>query len=442
MNASTLLQGSTIFPMTAAVNSAGHLTLGGVDVVELTAQYGTPLYIFDEETLRGQCRDFLGEFGRLYPKVRVIYACKAFINRALAVLLNQEGVGLDVVSGGEMSVAQSVEFPMEKVYFHGNNKGESELRAAIQGGVGRIVVDSMAELALLESLCAQMGMTQDIMLRITPGVDPHTHVHTTTGITDSKFGLSVATGQAEAAVAVAMAAPHLRPVGLHFHLGSPIYETEPYQVAMEIVVAFAADMKRKHGYPLEELSPGGGFAIQYVRDRPAPPVREYAEAIASALLSQCKIHGFEPPLLILEPGRSIVGRAGVAVYSVGAIKEIPGVRKYVSVDGGMADNIRPALYDAAYEALVANRALEEPSEVVTVAGKYCESGDLLIRDLSAPQLRSGDLLALPASGAYCLAMASNYNLALKPAVVMVSEGRSRLIRRRETYQDLLGLDLM
>ncbi|MBI4332298.1 MAG: diaminopimelate decarboxylase [Chloroflexi bacterium] len=426
-----------LFPETARIER-GHLSIGGRDAAELCREFGTPLYVFDEAMLRTQCRGFIGEFRQRYPDTRVVYACKAFINRALAALLAGEGLGFDVVSGGELSIVLAAGAAPERIYFHGNNKSREELAAALGRGVGRIVADNFHELALLEELAA--GRRQKVLLRLTPGIDPHTHKFTTTGIVDSKFGFSLVDGQAEEAVKLAGRSRAVELVGLHFHLGSPIFEMEPYEKAIPVVLDFAAAMKERHGLALQELSIGGGFAVSYVLDRPAPPIAAYAEAIATAVREACRQRRLAGPALVIEPGRSIVGRAGVALYSVGAVKRIPGVRTYVSVDGGMADNIRPALYGAKYEVLVANRAGEEGGEVVSIAGKFCESGDILVQDVRLPALRAGDILALPAAGAYCLSMASNYNSSLKPPVVLVKDGQARLIRRRESYDDLMRCD--
>jgi diaminopimelate decarboxylase len=431
-----------ILPNTARVIDAGHLTIGGCDTVDLAAEYGTPLYVFDEATLRGQCRLFREEFGTRYENLRVIYAAKALLNRALVQLLMEEGLGLDVVSGGELSIARSVGFPMESVYFHGNNKQMDELGLAISSGVGRIVVDNTYELGLVDKLARTHGVTQDILLRLSPGIDPHTHHHTTTGTVDSKFGLAMGTGEAEEAVKRAVETPSVRLVGLHAHLGSPILSTEPYEQAVAVMLRFAADMVAKHGLDFREFSPGGGFAVQYTVDRPAPQIAEYAAAITEAVASNCRDLGLDRPRLIVEPGRAIVGRAGVALYTVGAVKDIPGVRKYVSVDGGMADNIRPVLYDARYEAIVANRMNADITEKVTIAGKFCESGDILVRDTDLPSVAPGDIIAIPVAGAYCLPMASNYNASLRPAVVFIKGGESRLVRRRDAYEDLIRNDLV
>jgi diaminopimelate decarboxylase len=282
---------------------------------------------------------------------------------------------------------------------------------------------------------------QDILLRITPGIDAHTHEHITTGTVESKFGFPLAAGQAEEAVKQAITSDNLNLIGLHFHIGSQILEVEPYIAAMKAVLPFAAEMKQKYGFQLLEFSIGGGFAIQYVVNTPAPRIGYYADAIVTALLEEIRRLQLDPPRLIIEPGRSVAGQAGVAVYTVGAMKDIPGIRKYVFIDGGMADNIRPSFYDAEYEAIVANKATANNIENVTIAGKYCESSDILIRNIDLPTINDGDILAVPACGAYCLPMASNYNSALRPAIVMVNEGNAKLVRRRETYEDLIRCDV-
>ncbi|MFC2013398.1 diaminopimelate decarboxylase [Chloroflexota bacterium] len=430
----------SLFPLTSEVSEKGHLIIGGCDTVELAAEFGTPLYLFDEFSLRSKCNEFKEEFGQRYADIIVIYACKAFINRALALIFEEEGLGLDVVSAGELSIAQSVGFPLDKVYFHGNNKSADEIRLALEWRIGRIVVDNEHELTLLNEIAGEQGCTPDILLRLSPGVDPHTHSYISTGIIDTKFGFPLV-GGAEA-VAQAMAAHSLKLVGLHFHIGSLIHEVEPYEQSVEVILNFAAEMKRKYGFGLKELNIGGGFAIQYTVDAPAPPISIYAKAIASKILSKCRELELELPRLIIEPGRSIVGQAGVAIYKAGVVKDIPGVRRYVSVDGGMADNIRPALYEAGYEAVVVNKVLEKEADKITIAGRFCESGDILIRDIALLPVSAGDIIAIPDCGAYCLSMASNYNASLKPAVVLVKEGKARLIRRRETFDDLTRCDLI
>jgi diaminopimelate decarboxylase len=431
----------TVFPDTSEVNGQGHLVIGGCDVLELSSEFGTPLYVFDEEMLRSRCREFTREFRKRHPQTTVVYACKAYVNPALARIFMEEGLGLDVVSGGELAVARAVNFPPQEVYFHGNNKGREELQQALAWNMGRIVVDSFHEMKLLDSLAGEAGKVQEILVRISPGVDPHTHVYTTTGILDSKFGFPIQTGQAEEAVRLALGSRNLKLTGLHFHLGSPIFELEPYKVAMDVVLSFASRF-REEGLTLQEISPGGGFAIAYTRDQQPPAIADYAEAITSAMLSTCNALGMEAPRLVVEPGRSIVGPAGVALYRVGAVKEIPGVRKYVSVDGGMGDNIRPALYDAAYEAVAAGKMSMAASDKVTIAGKFCESGDVLVRDIMLPGVEAEDVIAIPAAGAYCLSMASTYNLNPRPPIVLVKGGEARLIRRRESYQDMMQCDVL
>jgi diaminopimelate decarboxylase len=430
-----------ILPLTAGVNDAGHLSLGGCDAVQLARDFGTPLYVLDEETLRNRCREFQTEFRERYPETVVAYAAKAYLGRALAAIVAQEGMSLDVVSGGELAIAASVSFPPERILFHGNNKLEAELKEALAYGVGRIVVDNFHEMQMLNGIAQGGGRRQPVLLRLSPGVDPHTHAHTTTGTLDNKFGIPLATGQGEAAVRQALQAPGLELMGLHVHLGSPVFELEPYRQAVDIVLKFAAEMAGKHGLNLREFSPGGGFAAQYVEDEPPPSVAEYAETVVAAFREGCQRYGLDPPRLIVEPGRSLITRSVVALYTVGSSKDVPDVRRFVSVDGGMADNIRPPLYGSRYSALVANRPLDARRETVTIAGRYCESGDILMRDAELPPLEPGDLLAMAAAGAYALPMASNYNASLRPAVVLVSNGEARLIRRRETYEDLTRTDV-
>jgi len=429
-----------LFPSTAEVNNKGHLLIGGCDTVELAAEFGTPLYVFDELSLRSRCAEFKQEFTQRYADTLVLYAAKAFINKALAQIIKEEGLGLEVVSGGELSIAYSAGFPMPKVYFHGNNKSAEELRLALEWGVGRIVVDNFQELSLLGELARERGNKPDVLLRLSPGVDPHTHRYIITGNLDSKFGVPMVHG--EKALTTVLSMPQLNLRGLHFHIGSQITEFEPYQQAIEIILSFAAEMKQKHGFEMKELDIGGGFAVQYDMDTPAPPIAAYAQAITSGVKDKCRERGLALPRRVVEPGRSIVGQSGVALYTVGVVKDIPGVRRYVSVDGGMADNIRPALYGARHEAVVANKMAEQETDKVTIAGKFCESGDTLIENIMLPPVAAGDVLAVADCGAYCLSLASNYNASLKPAIVLVKEGKARLIRRRETFDDLTRCDLV
>lgn len=431
-----------VLPHSAALSPAGRLSIGGCDVRDLATEFGSPLYVFDEADFRATCQEFRREFEQRWPNLRVAYAGKAFLSRGIARILAEEGIGMDVVSGGELAVARAAGFPAENLYFHGNNKLPSELAAALDnGGIGRVVVDNFYELETLEQLAGERGVTQPILLRISPNVDPHTHAKTTTGVLDSKFGFAVATGDAERAVKQAMEAKHLDLRGLHVHLGSPIFETEPYEQGNAVVAAFASQMGDIHGFEFKEYSPGGGFALAYTREQHPPSIAEYAETVTASLRRALEQHHLPEPVMHIEPGRALVGRSMVALYTVGARKEIPGVRTYVSLDGGMADNIRPAIYGSKYEAFAAERPLAEPEETVTLAGKYCESGDILVSDAEVPRFTPGELVALPASGAYNLAMSSNYNLAQRPPVVAVQDGEARLFVRRETVDDLLARDM-
>ena len=431
---------ASIFPRTTAVRG-GRLSIGGCDAQELTREFGSPLYVFDEAELRATCHEYVHAFTSRHADTEVTYASKAYLSRFMASVARDAGIGLDIVSGGELAVALAARFPAARCHFHGNNKGEEELREALDAGVGRIIVDNFNELELADRLARALGREQAIILRLSPGVDAHTHAKTTTGVLDTKFGFPISTGAAEAAVAEAQRLGGVDLVGLHCHLGSPLFDLSPYDEANRVMLSFAAEMVREHGLRFREYSPGGGFAAQYVREEPAPPVDAYAEEIVSSFKRRCAENALPLPHLFVEPGRSLVARAGVALYTVGARKEIEGLRTWVSVDGGMADNVRPAIYDAKYEAVVVNRADDEPIETVTIAGKYCESGDILVKDARLPRTLPGDVIALPASGAYCLTMASNYNMALKPAVVAVKDGRARLVRRRETYADLMATDV-
>ena len=430
-----------IFPVSTEVNDYDHLVIGGCDLVDLAAEFGTPLYVYDEATLKAQANAFLTAFQSRHANSKVLYASKAFINVGLARMLSAQGLGFDIVSGGELAVLRAAGVPAGDVYFHGNNKTPPELADAVDWGIGQIVIDSFYELDLLNKLSGEARRKQTVLIRVSPSIDPHTHLLTTTGVLDSKFGFPIETGQADEAVKLAIAAENLDLKGIHFHLGSPIFELEPYEEAIGRVLAFASEM-RKIGLDMQEFSPGGGFAIAYTEADEPPPPSAYAEAIVQALKEGCAEHNMPEPTLIIEPGRSITGPAGVAVYTVGAIKAIPGVRTFVSVDGGMGDNIRPALYGSEYVAVTADRATVEPDVTVTIAGKYCESGDVLVRDARIAAVNAGNIIAIPASGAYAPSMASTYNANGRPAIIMVADGKATLIRRRETYADLMAQDVI
>ena len=430
-----------LWPIDARRNELGEIEIAGQSLPALASEYGTPLYVFSEADLRDNCRTVLEAFTNAWPRTRVVYAGKAGLNGTLIQILLDEGLGLDVVSGGELALALAAGVDPSQISFHGNNKGGDELREAVQAGVGKIVVDNVDEIDRLAGITASLGATTDVLIRLNPGVDVHTHHKISTGIVDSKFGFPIANGQAREAVERVLAYPQLALLGYHAHIGSQLFESEAYIAAIDELVGFAASMRQEHGVEMQHLSPGGGFGIAYLGDESPRPASYWAEVITGGLRDACQRHRMPEPVLTIEPGRSIVGPAGVAVYRVGSIKEIPGVRTYVAVDGGMADNIRPSLYDARYTTVVANRDADVAGDRdVAVVGKYCESGDILIEKISLPDVAVDDLLALPASGAYCLPMASNYNGALRPAVILVSSSGVRVMRMRETYDDLLRHD--
>jgi diaminopimelate decarboxylase len=440
-DAAAALPLADVLPVSASISDAGNLAIGGCDTQELLRRFGSPLYVFDEATLRHQCRLYTRDFRNEYAETGVRYAAKAYLGRALAALLKEEGIGLDVCSGGEIAIALSAGFPAAQMNFHGNNKSEDELREAVSAGVGRVMVDNFLELDRLDRIAGQMGRRQPIMLRLSPGVDPHTHSHIATGQLDSKFGFAIETGDAARAVERALQLPNLDLRGYHNHLGSQLFELEPYAQAFDIIMRFTAEMRARHGFVPPEYSPGGGFAVQYLASEPPPPPEAFARTIATALRQACGAYDLPAPAIDIEPGRSLVARACVALYTAGARKEIPGVRTYVAIDGGMSDNMRPITYGARYEAIVATKPLARAAETVSIAGKFCESGDILIRDIALPRIDPGDVICVPTCGAYSITMSSNYNAFLRPAIVMVNDGAARLIRRRETYDDLLATDV-
>lgn len=427
-----------VYPITARSNSAGHLEIGGCDVAELAEEFGTPLFIYDEATMRDQCRRFLAAFAEHTDDFEVVYASKAFPCLAVEQLMLEEGLSIDVSSGGEYHIARCAGFPPEKMFFHGNNKTKEELEYALSCGVGYVVVDSFQELELLETLLAARQERQRVLLRITPGVEAHTHSYIETGQVDSKFGFGLGEGVALEAIRRAMAAPHLDLVGLHAHIGSQIFELQAYRRAIEILARLVAEANAALGFECRCLNIGGGLGIRYTQADTPSSITDYVTVKVEGIREEMAVVGLPMPRVLIEPGRSLVGKAGVTAYRVGTIKEIPGVRTYVSVDGGMSDNIRPMLYGALYEGLIANKALVEPDTTVTVAGKHCESGDILIREAVLARPEPGDVLVLPGTGAYCYAMASNYNGSLRPAVLLVKDGAPRVIIEREQYADLVA----
>lgn len=432
---------SSVWPENTHRNDRGELVVGGVSLTSIATEYGTPVYVYDEDTLRGAMRQFRDAFASVLPGSRVVYAGKAFLSVALVKMLVDEGLGLDVVSGGELYVGLTAGMPAERISLHGNNKSFDELTMACEAGIGKIIVDNFDEIEMLAGICTDRAEPMTVLLRVNPGVDVHTHKKISTGLADSKFGLPIVDGQAAEAVRRIVGIPGLHLAGYHAHVGSQLFDADASIDAIGELLDFAAGMQNQHGVELEQLSPGGGFGIAYTdADTPPSPAR-WARLMADAMTEGCESRNLPMPVVVVEPGRAIAGPAGIAVYRVGTRKEIPEVRTYVSVDGGMADNIRPSLYEAVYTADIANREGGPDRETVTIAGKYCESGDILIESVDLPRLEQNDTLAIPAAGAYCLAMASNYNMSLRPAIVMVNSGKTRVIRRRETFEDLIRLDL-
>jgi diaminopimelate decarboxylase len=430
------------WPETTRRTAEGSLEFGGVSAVELTGEFGTPLYVFDEETLRIRASHIREVFRHAYDRSRLVYAGKAYLSPALMRILVEEGIGLDVVSGGEIYVGLRAGVDPTQMIFHGNNKSRVELEEAVTAGVGLIAIDNDLEITLLERVARESARNVAVVLRLNPGVDVHTHHKMRTGATDSKFGFPVWDGQAEDATSRICRSTRLDLVGYHAHVGSQIFDPTLVARTADVIMEFASRMHRQWGVIPKVIIPGGGFGVADDASGADVPIAEWAKAAAETIERACQHYGFPPPDLVVEPGRAIIGPAGVALYAVGSRKTVPGVRTYVSIDGGMADNIRPALYGARYAATLANRdPAGKPLRTVTIAGKYCESGDVLIDNASLPELDAGDLLAVPMAGAYCLAMASNYNLSPRPAVVLVADGRARLIRRRETYDDLLRSDV-
>jgi diaminopimelate decarboxylase len=422
-----------VLPLTATITNEDHLSVGGCDVVDLASRYGTPLMVFDRATFEERARAYASA---LAPD-RVFYAGKAFCCVAVCELLNGVGLGLDVCTGGELATAEAAGFPAERIIFHGNNKSLDELAMAASAGVGRIVVDSIEEIDRL----VRAGVRTDILARITPGVEAHTHEFVQTGQEDSKFGFALSDGLALQGLKRAAEVPGCDLVGIHAHIGSQIFELAAFDLAIRRLAAFLAQARDELEFEARELNLGGGLGIAHTHDELTPAPAEAIARMIAAIEREFSERGLAEPRLFVEPGRSIVGSAAVTVYEVGSVKRIPGVRTYVSVDGGMSDNIRPALYGARYEAFLVDRMGAPPGPRVTVAGKHCESGDVLIRDVHLPDdIAPGDLLCIPATGAYTYSMASNYNRIPRPSIVMVDQGATTEIVARETYSDLLHLD--
>ncbi|MGW7100463.1 diaminopimelate decarboxylase [Streptomyces sp. NPDC054838] len=428
-----------VWSRTVTRNADGVVTVGGIEVTELAAEYGTPAYFLDEEDFRGRCRAWAHAFG---ADADVFYAGKAFLSKAVVKWLREEGLNLDVCSGGELATALAAGMPAERIAFHGNNKSVAEITRAVEARVGRIVLDSFQEIARVAHIAAGLGVRQPVQIRVTVGVEAHTHEFIATAHEDQKFGIAVADGSAAEAVRRALGHDSLELLGVHSHIGSQIFDMAGFEVSAKRVVRLLAAVRDEHGVELPEIDLGGGLGIAYTSaDDPREP-HEIAKALHEIVARECEAAGLRAPRISVEPGRAIVGPTAFTLYEVGTIKPLEGLRTYVSVDGGMSDNIRTALYDAEYAVTLVSRVSDAEPMLVRVVGKHCESGDIVVKDAFLPaDLAPGDLIAVPATGAYCRSMASNYNHALRPPVVAVREGQARVIVRRETEEDLLRLDL-
>lgn len=425
------------------INSRNHLEIGGCDCEDIVKQYGTPVYVMDEELIRKNCRIYKNAMDRHYDgNGLVLYASKAFSTMAMCRIAEQEGLGLDVVSGGELYTAVKAGFPMNKVYFHGNNKTVAEIELAVRNNVRRIVVDNREELENLDNIARKNGKTVNVSFRIKPGIDAHTHDFVQTGQIDSKFGVALENGEALEIVKLASRLENIRVVGVHCHIGSQIFDLAPFELAARVLLEFIYEVKEKAGIEIEELNLGGGYGIKYIPGHDPVEYDHYIESVSGVVKSVCKARGIKLPLIIMEPGRSIVASSGITLYTVGAVKHIKGVRTYVSVDGGMTDNPRYALYESPYDAAAVDRPDRDRTQKVTIAGKCCESGDILIKDIFMPEVKAGDIIAVLATGAYNYSMSSNYNRIPRPPVVLVRNGRSRVIVKGEDYSDIIRNDII
>lgn len=425
-----------------SVNEKGHLTFAGLDTVELAEKYGTPLYLMDENLIRERVRTYKTAMEKYFPANSVPeFASKAFSTKQIYRIMAEEGADIDVVSCGEIYTAKMAGFPMEKAYFHGNNKTDSDIEFAIDSGVGYFVIDNEEEMFALDRIAKQKGIVQKVLLRVTPGIDPHTHKKISTGSVESKFGIAIETGQAAAAVKKLLCLSSIKLCGFHCHIGSQIFESEPFVTASKIMLTFIREIKDSLGYTASMLNLGGGFGVRYVESDPLIDYAEKIAEVAKAVNEQCKELGLEVPVIHMEPGRSFVADAGMTLYTVGTVKEIKGYKNYVSIDGGMADNPRFALYEAEYTVILASRANEKADYTATIAGRCCESGDLIGEDLKIAKPERNEILAVLTTGAYNYSMASNYNRIPRPAVVMLKDGKDYLAVKRETLEDICRLDI-
>lgn len=436
----TTMELGAVLPRTAEVRD-DHLFVGGVDMVELAHELGTALYVMDEADMRGRMEEYREAFRSRYESSDVLYASKAFQNKEMMRIVDDEGLCLDVSGGGELACAQAAGFPMDRVFVHGNNKTPTELREAIEAGVHRIVVDSRIELARVSQIAGELGVEQPIYLRITPGVEADTHEYIRTGCEDSKFGFTMLDDFAFRCIKDVLAAPHVKLVGLHCHIGSQIFALHSFREAVAVMVEFMARIRDEYGLVIEELDLGGGLGIAYTVDEKPSSIEDFAECTVNAVKDYCARFDVPLPRILVEPGRSLVANAGITLYTVGILKTLPNIRKYVAVDGGMSDNIRTALYHAEYEPTIANKAGQPRTEIVTLCGKHCESGDAVVIDMPLQHPDLGDIVAVFGTGAYCHSMSSNYNGQPRPAIVFVKDGQARVTTRRETYADLMARDI-
>ncbi len=425
-----------------SINQKGHLTFAGFDTVDLAKKYGTPLYLMDENKIREHIRTYKTAMEKYFPKGSVPeFASKACSLKQLYRIMAEEGIDIDVVSGGEIYTASEAKFPMERVFFHGNNKTDSDINFAIDCGVGYFVIDNEQEIDAINEIAEQKGKIQKVLLRVSPGIDPHTHKKISTGSVESKFGIAIETGQAKKAVKKLLDCKNLELIGFHCHIGSQIFESSPFITACEIMVEFIKDINTSLDYYPEMLNLGGGFGVRYVETDPVINYDDKIREVADALNSLCDKNGIKCPVIHLEPGRSLVADAGMTLYSVGSVKEIEGYKNYVSIDGGMTDNPRYTLYESEYTVLLASRANDEKDFIATVAGRCCESGDLIQEDVKIPKPQRNEILAVLTTGAYNYSMASNYNRVPRPPVIMLKDGKDYVAVKRETYEDICALDI-
>ena len=431
-----------VWPSSAVRGADGALQLGGVDVRELAAEFGTPVLVLDEDDLRARCRAWREAFDGWPSGGDVAYAGKAFLSKAVVRIVAEQGLGLDVCTGGELAVALAAGFPPDRLWFHGNNKSVTELERGVAAGVRTVVLDSYEEIVRLAAVAERAGVRQGVYIRVTPGVEAHTHEYVQTGQEDQKFGFSLASGAAAEAIRRVLGLPALELTGIHCHIGSHIFDTHGFSLAAHRMVGLLAAVRDEHGIELPELDLGGGHGIAYTAADDPMSTADHAAGLRTIVENECAAAGLAVPRVVVEPGRAVIGPTTVTLYEVGTVKELPGLRTYVSVDGGMSDNIRTALYDARYTAVLASRTSSAEPRTVTLSGKHCESGDIVVHDVPLPSdLVPGDLVAVPASGAYHRSMASNYNHVPRPPVVAVRDGVARVLVRRETEDDLLALDV-